>query len=365
MRFRILLLSMLAVCPLSAHDFQFTDTDLILKDETFQLTMICDLDALALGAPLDEDAEILVTALRKMTPEEMRDAEERLNRLFERRVRMRFDGEAIPFEIAFPQYGKVEVVNELPTVFGVEAVLTGSVPKDSKELEFFASRAFPDIRLTIQGPEGVAEPLVIPRGQTSESIDLLNLLQPAPKLTVAMRYLKLGFWHIIPEGLDHILFVLGLFLFCLKLKPLIWQVTAFTIAHTVTLGLSTYEIVSLPSKPVEILIAASIVYIAVENMFTDKLKPHRILIVFAFGLLHGLGFAGVLGELGIPRSSFFTALLSFNIGVEIGQLAVIAIAFACVGWFRERDWYRERVIIPISVLIGVTGLFWVVERILG
>ena len=170
----------------------------------------------------------------------------------------------------------------------------------------------------------------------------------------------------MPKGLDHILFVLGLFLLSVRLAPLLIQVTAFTVAHTLTLALSVYGVVSLPSSIVEPLIAASIVYVAVENILTPQLKPWRALVVFGFGLLHGLGFAGVLQEVGLPHGQFVPALVSFNVGVELGQLAVIALAYLAVGiWGRNRPWYRPRVVIPASATVAAVGLFWTVQRALG
>jgi hydrogenase/urease accessory protein HupE len=180
------------------------------------------------------------------------------------------------------------------------------------------------------------------------------------------QYLWLGFTHILPNGLDHILFVLGLFLLSTKLKPVLTQVTAFTVAHSITLGLTMYGLVSVSPRIVEPMIALSIAYVAIENLTTSRLHPWRVAIVFAFGLLHGMGFAGVLKELGLPRSQFFTALLSFNIGVEAGQLAVIATAFLLVAWWAHmRPWYRNRVVVPASVVIAATGIFWMVQRVLG
>jgi hypothetical protein len=143
-------------------------------------------------------------------------------------------------------------------------------------------------------------------------------------------------------------------------------VTAFTIAHTITLALTIYGLVSLSPRIVEPLIALSIVYVAVENVVTPELRPWRIALVFAFGLLHGMGFAGVLSQLGLPRSEFLTALLCFNAGVELGQLTVIAAAFVLIGLpFRCKPWYRRRVVIPVSLAIAAIGLFWFVQRVAG
>ena len=186
---------------------------------------------------------------------------------------------------------------------------------------------------------------------------------PSSRSEIALMYVRLGFTHIIPKGADHILFVLGIFFLSTRWRDLLAQVTAFTIAHSVTLALSVYEVVSLSSSIVEPLIALSIAYVGFENVATRTVKPWRVALVFAFGLLHGLGFAGVLEELGIPRSEFVTALLAFNIGVELGQLAVVGLAFLLfASWARKKPWYRQRVVIPLSILIGLAGVFWTIER---
>ncbi|MBY6161319.1 HupE/UreJ family protein [Mameliella alba] len=143
-------------------------------------------------------------------------------------------------------------------------------------------------------------------------------------------YIPVGFEHILPMGLDHILFVLGLFFLSTRLGPLLWQISAFTLAHTVTLALGALGYVNIPGSIVEPIIAASIVYVAVENIVSDGLHKWRPVVIFVFGLLHGLGFASVLGEFGLPAGQFIPALIGFNVGVELGQLTVIAIAFLLV-----------------------------------
>ena len=176
-------------------------------------------------------------------------------------------------------------------------------------------------------------------------------------------YIPVGFDHIVPKGLDHMLFVLGLFFLSTRVGPLLWQVSAFTLAHTVTLALSSLGYVSIPGSIVEPLIAASIVYVAIENTLTSGLSRWRPVVVFGFGLLHGLGFASVLGEFGLPADAFLPALIGFNIGVELGQLFVIAIAALLFWtWAARQTWYRRLVSIPASLAIAVVGAFWVVER---
>lgn len=182
--------------------------------------------------------------------------------------------------------------------------------------------------------------------------------------SVFIQYIGVGFDHIIPKGLDHILFVLGLFFLSLRVRPLAAQITIFTVAHTITLALASLGYVSVNPVIVEPLIAASIVYVAVENIFTSRVTWWRPLVIFAFGLLHGMGFASVLGEFGLTPGRFVSGLIGFNIGVEIGQLTVISLAFIAVGyWFGSKPWYRSRVSIPASVLIAIIGAYWAIERV--
>lgn len=189
-------------------------------------------------------------------------------------------------------------------------------------------------------------------------------LEKAPAGEVAWYYLKLGFQHIVPQGLDHILFVAGLCLLSTKIKTIIWQATAFTIAHSITLALSMKNIIVAPPAIVEPVIALSILFVAMENIILSELKPWRVAIVFLFGLIHGLGFASSLNEIGLPPNKFYTSILSFNIGVELGQLAVIAAIFLCIIIpFRKKINYRKIVVYPLSVLIGIVAAYWTVERV--
>ena len=356
--------------PSLAHDFTITETLLVLKaDGTYQLDVTCDLDALALGAPSGADSLELAMTLSAMSPEELADAEGRLQRFFERRIRLFFDGEAERPLISFPEYIDARPKSPLaPTVFGVTARFEGTVPEDAEAVSFRASRALPPVHLTVLhqgGLQGRRELLEMGGDSTPFPLEVEEpVAAPDTRVTVG-RYLVLGFWHIVPAGLDHILFVLGLFLLSARLRPLFWQVTAFTVAHAVTLSLATFGVVQLPARVVEPLIALSIVGIALENVFTQDLKPWRPAVVFAFGLLHGLGFSGVLAELGLPEGERVPALLAFNVGIECGQLLVVAVAFLLIGWWRERDWYRPRLTVPLSLLIAAVGLYWTVERVLS
>lgn len=181
-------------------------------------------------------------------------------------------------------------------------------------------------------------------------------------LDVIILYLELGFTHILPKGLDHILFVIALFLASSRLRDLVWQVSAFTVAHTITLALAILDIVSVPASIVEPLIALSIAFVAIENMVFKDMTRWRPAVVFLFGLFHGLGFAGVLGGLGLPEGDLLAALFSFNIGVELGQLTIIGGLWLALHRFSGEAWYRF-VRLGGSGLIALMALWWTIERV--
>ena len=199
-----------------------------------------------------------------------------------------------------------------------------------------------------------------------ESSDITIGEQPEYKFSkVFFEYIPVGFTHIIPKGLDHILFVVGIFFLSTKLSALFWQITFFTLAHSVTLAMASLGIVKISPSIVEPLIAASIVYVAVENFYSKTLNLRRSIIVFCFGLLHGLGFASVLVEFGLPVQQFVPALVGFNIGVELGQISIVLILFGLIGyWFNTKNWYRKLITLPISSVVGLIGLYWFFERVI-
>jgi hypothetical protein len=280
-------------------------------------------------------------------------------------ARIAFDGEPVRPAVAFvlPE-GGVRAVLDAP-----EWTLrfSGEAPAGAKTFTWSNAGALGTYMLTIRTEgQDQASRQWIEGAAASVPFPLAAGIAPMSRGEVVRTYLKLGFTHILPKGTDHILFVLGIFLLSIRLKPILLQVTAFTVAHTITLALTIYGIVSLSPRIVEPMIALSIVYVAVENVVTPKLTPWRVALVFGFGLLHGMGFAGVLAELGLPRSEFLPALLCFNAGVELGQLTVIGVAFLLIGLpFRNRPWYRRRIVIPGSLAIAAVGLYWFVQRVRG
>lgn len=260
---------------------------------------------------------------------------------------------------------KVPKVGDLTLPRHTKITLTGTAPKGEPLLTWRYAPMFGDSVWRVKGAiggqmvafwlkNGERSPPIHVRGGASQSV-----------VALAWQYLGVGFTHIIPLGLDHILFVLGLYFLSSRLRPLIIQVSSFTVAHTITLALSMLGLVSLSPTIIEPLIALSIVFVAVENWFTERLQPWRPFLIFGFGLIHGFGFAGVLREVNLGTADFATSLVFFNLGVELGQLAVIAIAYGALGlWVNQKDWYRSRIVRPLTVLFGITGFVWFLERVL-
>ncbi len=191
-------------------------------------------------------------------------------------------------------------------------------------------------------------------------------MKDLPTHEVAWFYIKMGVVHIIPLGFDHILFVVSLCLLSKKLKTILWQATAFTVAHSITLALSVKSVIVAPGAVVEPIIALSIVFVAIENILLSELKFWRIAIVFFFGLVHGLGFASALNEVGIPPGQFVNSILSFNVGVELGQVMVILLVFGLIILpFGRIPLYRKYIVNPISICIALVAAYWTVERIIA
>jgi hypothetical protein len=181
-------------------------------------------------------------------------------------------------------------------------------------------------------------------------------------LATAWRFVLLGIEHIA-TGYDHILFLIALLVVGGGLRALIAIVTAFTVAHSVTLALATLDLVTLPGRPVEAAIALSIAWVALENIVLDRVRG-RWRITFAFGLVHGFGFASILRDMRLPPDALLTSLVSFNLGVELGQIAIVLLAYPLIALV-QRSSRRRLLVVTVSAAILLLALFWFVERALG
>ncbi len=314
-------------------------------------------------APTSDDYDVL----RNMQAPQLHKRFATFHDTLTNKIAVKFDGEPVTLTIS-----KVEIPEPGYTKVPRNSViyLSGNADRNAKTLTWYYPQAFGDNAVRVRQVDEEnerwhwSEWQWMREDKATEPFSLTEIFTKRPTLSVISEYVIAGFEHILPMGLDHILFIVGIFLLSVKVRPLLWQVTMFTVAHSITLGLSMTGKLSLPANIVEPLIALSIAYIGIENIWHKSLHNSRLVIVFAFGLLHGMGFASVLQEFGMPPDAFMTALISFNVGVELGQLAIIASGFLLVGlWFRNKEWYRNVVIIPGSAMIAVTGLYWTWDRI--
>jgi hydrogenase/urease accessory protein HupE len=353
-------ISILLSCgPCYAHEIGTTRVSVLFQQgQNFDIQVTTDAAALV---------DKLEASRGRMSPTDLGPTD--LNTLlmgfdgkFRQRVKIAFDGAEVHPAIAYlVAPGSGAGAGTVATIR-----LTGQIPPHAGHFQWTYSWTFASYSLSLRNAESQSPTTVwLEGGEGSPPFALMTPSPPVNRFRTARRYLVLGFTHILPNGLDHMLFVLGIYLLSRRPRSVLTQVSAFTVAHSITLGLSLYGLVTVSPRIVEPMIALSIAYVAIENIFLSELKPWRIALVFAFGLLHGMGFAGALRDLGLPRSEFVTALITFNIGVEAGQLAVIGTAFALIGWYcSNRTWYRSRIVLPVSMLIACTALYWTIERLL-
>jgi hypothetical protein len=361
------ILSVIWVTAVSAHEVRPSVSDVLVGQDSVEIDLTVTAEALLSGIDLssvqdtnDAPESEQYDALRALSEAELTE-----------QFRAAWDEIAAEIDV---MAGDVRIPLELGSV-EVEAIADLELPRSTK-LQLRGALPAGDTAVTL-GWAAEFGPLVVrqmnggddaytgylERGVASKALPRGATLTEGSG-AVFLRYIVIGFEHIIPKGLDHILFVLGLFFFSLKMRPLLMQITAFTLAHTVTLALASLGYVTIAPEIVEPLIAISIVYVAVENIIRPKLGWWRTAVVFGFGLLHGLGFASVLGDVGLEPGRFVVGLIAFNIGVEIGQLTVIAIAFQLVGyWFGKKVWYRAGIAVPASVIIACVGAWWAYERV--
>lgn len=349
-----------------AHQFLPTRAELAVYSEK-EYGLAIDIDLIELIQTvngLEGTGEELIRQVRTLPFPQLIEALDKGRAMLQRDVQIYFDEQVHPVaEIQFPQHQDVLMMlrrTDVTIEYRITALSAGQIPDNVESVQV----AFPEylgaVNLTMANPRY----FLVNAGDKSEKYSLVSAAAPpASVFSQILTYLYQGIIHIVPHGLDHILFVLALFLLSTNLLTLFWQVTAFTLAHTITLIMATYGVVSLSPDIVEPLIAFSIVFVAAENLYHSRLQAWRIVIVFLFGLLHGMGFASVLMDFGLPQSQLLASLIAFNVGVEIGQLLVIAAAFLVVGWFRKQHWYRQRIILPGSACIAAMGLYWTVTRV--
>ena len=340
-------------------EFQKSDAQWRLLGEMDIAYMLPETRGVPGGLPLSRAAAL------KSPPEEFARIRKETDSTLRKLLRFTFADKDVAWRVEFPDFEKQPF--DLPPEAGDIALIS--------------------VRLIIDALPGVGELLVHWAGEQETELIILteegddakivstlpggNLMllkqtdsgKSAPvEKPLTGGWVQSGFHHVLPLGLDHMLFILGLFLLLPKWKPLLGQSLLFTLAHSITLALAVFGVVHVPGKWVEVLIAVSIAWVGIENLLTRKLGRQRLILVFCFGLLHGLGFASVLAEKlgGIPRDKLTGPLLGFNVGVELAQITVLCAAFLVL--WPLRKWSPQVQTIG-SAVVALAGITWAVERL--
>ncbi len=337
-----------------------------------------DLLSYVLNEEPSKAADTAIWALVDAPQEESgRELEKAAARL-ERGVELRADGGVVPLKVQrFPNvielgHWRLGGSNGKPSLpWLTEATLAADLPAGVRRIDIRFPEVLGDLVLALElsGQEARAIPLAA--GERSQGIVLNSGGASSSRASGFARFVRLGIEHIVPFGLDHVLFIVSLLLASPRLKSLFVLITLFTVAHSVTLALAATGVVIAPPRVVEPLIAVTIAAMAIWNLVphgegrNDAELWKRAPIVFGFGLVHGLGFAAAFREMELPRESLVVALVGFNVGVECGQIGVLLAAYGAFGWAASRAWYRARVVLPLSLMIACVAGYWAVTRAIG
>jgi hypothetical protein len=362
---------MVSFSPAVAHEVLPAIADMTRVDDRVTFDVELNVESFLAGIDLTETRDTNDTpqasdydALRGLSAEELNTAFTAFWPDMAANIQVMSGEDTLPLtfdEIHAGPAGDIELVRTSELVFSAQ------LPSDAQDITVSWAKEFGTLIIRQMDVPNPAT-LYVEAGATTAPIALAGGGEVSGWATF-MQYIPVGFDHIVPKGLDHILFVLGLFFLSAQMRPLLTQVSLFTLAHTITLALAALGYVSIPGSIVEPLIAASITYVAIENIFFARLSPWRPLIVFLFGLLHGLGFASVLSEFGLPDAAFIPALIGFNIGVEVGQIAVIAVMFLCVWQALRVDEGKNEaqrgIILYVALMALCAGVIWMSPELLA
>lgn len=289
-------------------------------------------------------------------------------------VELRSEGELVPLQIQSIQPPVEYALDDFedPLIWPrTKLVLTGVVPGPDMQMRFATAFRFEEpiaLNMLDQASDKSKSRWLV-ANQTSPKLLLSEPLGPVstgPDYAEIgqefVSYLRAGFRHIFPLGLDHMLFITGLFFAAKSNRKLVMQISLFTLAHSLTLIASAYGVVEIPSKPVEVLIALSILWVAGLNLLVKEPGLPGAGVIFMFGLLHGLGFAAALRELHMPASNYLVALLSFNLGVEVAQICLVLLLLGLV-FLLQRIFIRETLGRLVSIPTVMIAIYWVVIRL--
>ena len=356
MSLKVIYISLLLACAplLRAHEPGLSTASILWKPGSIELVLtfaVGDMDSMFL---LDTDGD------SKVSQAEFSYAKSKLAELGREAVELTLDGQKLTGSepaLRMDDLNNVEFITRYAAQSGTNliyrCVALPKLPSGHRQLA------------TVKDAEGkvVGERLLKAEDDT---LRIPPEESAVPRKQTFIGFLLLGIEHIL-TGYDHLLFLFALLLVTRQFMSAVKIITCFTIAHSITLAVATFNLLTIPSRIVEPLIAATIIYVAIENIVLRREPKARWALTFFFGLIHGFGFAGILRELGIGRdgSGIAVPLVSFNLGVEIGQIAVAAILLPLIWKFSKNPTFVTRWVPAFSVVIALAGGFWLVQRVLG
>lgn len=364
----VLMFLVIPVLRVAAHQVPSVELEFLHDDSAWRLAgemdiayMLPEMRNIPGGPPLSRALAM------KAAPEKLARYREETDRTLRKLLRVTFAGRDLRWRIEFPDFEKQPV--ELPPEAGDVALISVRLVMDVQP-------GAGELRVHWAGEQETELIILIDEGDDPKITSTLpggNVLlmsreggagsAPVPvEVPATGGWVASGFNHVLPAGYDHILFILGLFLLLPEWKPLLRQSLVFTLAHSVTLALSALGVVTMPEKLVNVMVAVSIAWIGVENLLIREPGKKRMILVFCFGTLHGLGFAtGLREKLSVlPPEKLVLPLLGFNGGVEMAQIVVLASSFLLI--IPLRPWTRE-VKAYGSAIVALAGIAWTVERL--
>lgn len=346
--------------PVFAHDPGLSNADLKLEAKHLSAQLAYNYVDIEAIVSIDKNLDRLVT------PEEFEAAKPQLEAIAKSALEISMDGKIIAPDSVLVRIAKAEDGRDNAYfVLTYPNAPTASLIVRSAIMDKFSRGHREYFKLTSADGKTIAERL-LDTNNASATISAGELAAALGRWHTFKQFLVLGIEHIL-LGFDHLCFLFALLLVAENLTAVLKIITAFTIAHSITLALAALDMVTLSPGIVEPLIAVSIVYVGLENIWRHgKVIEGRWLLTFAFGLVHGFGFASVLKELniGAAGSSIFTPLLSFNLGVEIGQLAIAGLLLPLIVLLKKRPTFQLRLVPVCSILVAIAGGYWLIERTL-
>jgi len=366
----VFVLALFASSPVAAHNLPYALADVRFPQaDRIRIEVRCHLAPLIMGEPQAGLGPEATRRFVSLSDAEIRDRAAMAARSFLSAFSLRADRRLLDdVQVSFPSPEELRAdaqASQFSPRPSPPLVLTATLPAGARSVDLALPPNLGSAVVQIRYADGrtFSEPLS--DGARSRAISPTGMDPLREGIVTAGRFVILGFQHIVPKGFDHILFIMALAVGAPRLGQLIKLATAFTLAHSITLGLAAFGVVRAPSDIVEPAIALSIAVVAILSIFRPQgsVGLDRLGLVFAFGLLHGLGFASALQETGLPRGQEVIALASFNVGVELGQVTVILAVLAAVGWCSRKWFYASRISLPVNTAVALTGLFWTVQRV--